>query len=52
MIADMDAAERKLRASLSGQVRVFSQAEIDAVADELEPPRPERVDYRHDGFVE
>ena len=44
MIAAMHKAEARIRASLSGQVRVYTREEIDVIAKTLEPPRVVRSD--------
>lgn len=51
LIHGMHEAEGQIRASVSGEVKVFSQAEIEAVEGSLLPPKAERSDYRDKAYV-
>jgi hypothetical protein len=47
MLLDLHKADAKIRASLSEQVRVLTQEEIDVIAPDLQQPAPaKKTDHR------
>jgi hypothetical protein len=47
MLLDLHKADAKIRASLSDQVKVLTQEEVDAIAEDLQQPAPPRLtDHR------
>jgi len=47
MLLDLHKADAKIRASLSEQVKVLTQEEVDAIAPDLQQPAPaKKTDHR------